>query len=68
MPTECERVFSAAKKTITPERNALSERVIEACECLKAWWRNKVHICHYRSYEEKEGKRYRRGRRTGGIA
>lgn len=42
MSTECERVFSAAKKTITPERNALSERVIEACECLKAWWRNKV--------------------------
>ena len=42
MLTECERVFSSAKKIITPERNALSERVIEACECLKAWWRNKV--------------------------
>jgi hypothetical protein len=39
---ECERVFSAAKKTITPERNTLSNKVIEACECLKAWWRNKV--------------------------
>ena len=42
MLTECERVFSSAKRTITPERNALSERIIEACECLKAWWRNKV--------------------------
>jgi hAT family C-terminal dimerisation region len=42
MSTECERVFFAAKKTITPERNALSDKIIEACECLKAWWRNKV--------------------------
>jgi hAT family C-terminal dimerisation region len=67
MSTECERVFSAAKKMISPERNALSGRVIEACECLKAWWRNKV-ISITISYEEKEGKRYRRGRRTGRIA
>ena len=42
MSTECERVFSSTKRTITPKRNALSERIIEACECLKAWWRNKV--------------------------
>jgi hypothetical protein len=42
MSTECERVFFAAKKTITLERNALSDKIIEACECLKAWWRNKV--------------------------
>src|ERR1700722_6525305 len=35
---ECERVFSSAKKLIAPERNALADNTIEACECLKAWW------------------------------
>jgi hypothetical protein len=39
MSTECERVFSSAKKLLTPERNQLSEDIIEACECLKAWWK-----------------------------
>ena len=39
MSTECERVFSSAKKLLIPEINALSEDIIEACECLKAWWR-----------------------------
>jgi hypothetical protein len=42
MSTECERVFSGAKRTITAERNRLSDTVIEACECLKAWWRQGV--------------------------
>jgi hypothetical protein len=28
--TECERVFSSAKKLITPERNTLAEDIIEA--------------------------------------
>ena len=42
MPTECERVFSSAKKLITPERNRLGENITEACECLKAWWRNSL--------------------------
>jgi hAT family C-terminal dimerisation region len=42
MSTECERVFSSAKKLITPERNQLEEDIIEACECLKAWWRNSL--------------------------
>jgi hAT family C-terminal dimerisation region len=37
MLTECERVFSSAKKLITPERNQLEEDIIEACECLKGW-------------------------------
>ena len=37
MSAECERVFSSAKKLITPERNALANDTIEACECLKAW-------------------------------
>ena len=38
MSAECERVFSSAKKLITPERNALADDTIEACECLKARW------------------------------
>jgi hAT family C-terminal dimerisation region len=42
MSAECERVFSSAKKLITPERNQLGEDIIEACECLKAWWRNSL--------------------------
>jgi hAT family C-terminal dimerisation region len=42
MSTECERVFSGAKRTIIPERNRLSESVIEAWECLKAWWREGI--------------------------
>jgi hypothetical protein len=40
--TQCERVFSAAKRTLTPERNALGMQVFEACECLQWWWRNGV--------------------------
>jgi hypothetical protein len=42
MSTECERVFSSAKKLITPERNQPGEDIIKACECLKAWWRNSL--------------------------
>src|SRR5277367_4459868 len=34
-----ERVFSSAKKLLTPERKQLAEDIIEACECLKAWWK-----------------------------
>jgi hypothetical protein len=41
MATQCERVFSAARRTLAPERNALGMKVIEACECL-GWWRNGV--------------------------
>jgi hypothetical protein len=35
---ECERVFSSTKKLITPERNRLTEDIIEASEYLKNWW------------------------------
>ena len=42
MSTECERAFSSINKLITPERNQLKEDIIEACECLKAWWRNSL--------------------------
>jgi hypothetical protein len=38
MSAECERVFSSTKKLITPERNRLTEEIIEASECLKNWW------------------------------
>jgi hypothetical protein len=40
--TEYERVFFGAKRIIIPERNRLSESVIKACECLKAWWREGI--------------------------
>jgi hAT family C-terminal dimerisation region len=36
--TECERVFNSAKKLLTPMRSCLKEDIIEATECLKAWW------------------------------
>jgi hypothetical protein len=42
MSVRCERAFSSAKKLITPERNQLGEDIIEACECLKGWWRNSL--------------------------
>lgn len=35
MATECEGVFSAAKRILPPDRNALEPKVIEACECLR---------------------------------
>jgi hypothetical protein len=33
--TQCERVFCAAKRTLTPERNALGATIIGGCECLR---------------------------------
>lgn len=38
MSVECERVFSSTKEKITSSRNRLQEDIIEATECLKAWW------------------------------
>ena len=38
MSAECERVFSSAKKLITPERNRMHEQIIEVSEYLKNWW------------------------------
>ena len=38
MSTECERVFNSAKKLLTPTRSCLKEDIVEATECLKAWW------------------------------
>jgi hAT family C-terminal dimerisation region len=37
---ECERAFSSAKRLITSDRNSLGDELIEALECLKAWWDN----------------------------
>jgi len=36
--TECERTFSSTKKFVTPEPSRLSDDIMEATECLKAWW------------------------------
>jgi hypothetical protein len=36
--TDCERTFSSGRKFVSPERNRLSDDIIEAVECLKAWW------------------------------
>src|SRR5947199_8712524 len=55
MSAECERVFSSAKKLITPERNQLEEDIIEACECLKAWWRNSLieqQVGHFKKQQQ----------------
>jgi hAT family C-terminal dimerisation region len=38
MSTECERVFSSTKKLLSPQRCRIKEDLIEATECLKAWW------------------------------
>jgi hypothetical protein len=37
-----ERVFSAARRTLIPERNVLGLKIFEACKCLWWWWRNGV--------------------------
>ena len=42
MATQCERVFSAARRTLTPKRNALGLKVLQACEYLRWWWRSGV--------------------------
>jgi len=34
---EYERIFSNGRKLISPERNRLSDDIIEATKCLKAW-------------------------------
>lgn len=39
MSSEVERVFSGTKLTISPNRNRLSEDIIEATECLNRWFK-----------------------------
>lgn len=42
MSAECERCFSSAKNTITDARNRLEPDSIEACECQRHWFINKL--------------------------
>ena len=42
MSTECERVFSKAKRMITDERSRLLPATIEANECQKDWLRKQL--------------------------
>jgi hypothetical protein len=35
-------VFPSSEKLLTPKRNQLTEDIIEACECLKAWWKKEL--------------------------
>jgi hypothetical protein len=39
MSDECERLFSSAKLTIVDRRGRLKADIIEACKCLRAWYR-----------------------------
>ena len=39
--------FSSAKRLIAPDRNALGDDLIEALECLKAWWDNGLVERHW---------------------
>ena len=43
MSDECERPFSSAKLTIVDCRGRLKADIIEACECLRAWY-GKPHV------------------------
>ena len=45
MSSECERVFSQAKKLVTDECNRLAADTIEACECQKNWLRHGIIHC-----------------------
>jgi hypothetical protein len=38
MSAEIERVFSSAKRLVTPERNRLNDDTIEITELLRYWW------------------------------
>lgn len=38
MSDECERLFSSAKLTVVDRRGRMKADIIEACECLRAWY------------------------------
>ena len=42
MSTEIERVFASSKRTITADRNSLSNESFEAIQCMKHWLDNKL--------------------------
>ena len=42
MSAEVERVFSSAKRALTPDRNALTIESLEVYELLRNWWRGDI--------------------------
>jgi len=42
MSDECERLFSSAKLLLTDRRPRLRMDIIEACECLRAWYGSRL--------------------------
>ena len=42
MSAEVERVFSSAKRLVTPNRNRLNDETIEILQLLKYWWDQQV--------------------------
>jgi hypothetical protein len=38
MSAEVERVFSSAKRLLTPERNSINDESLEIFEVLRNWW------------------------------
>lgn len=42
MSAEWERVFSSCKKMIAHDRNGPADDIIQATECLKAWWAREI--------------------------
>ncbi|KIX05612.1 uncharacterized protein Z518_03584 [Rhinocladiella mackenziei CBS 650.93] len=46
MSTEVERVFSSTKILISERRNRLSDDIIEASECLKAWQKEQLTLSY----------------------
>lgn len=53
MSDECERLFSSAKLTVTDRRGRMKEDIIEACECLRAWY-GKPQFEDYSDSEDNE--------------
>ena len=39
MSSECERIFSSTKILLSDRRARMKEDIIEASECLRAWFR-----------------------------
>lgn len=42
MSAEVERIFSSAKRALTPDRNALTVESLEVYELLRNWWRGDI--------------------------
>ena len=42
MSAEVERVFSSAKRLVTPDRNRLNDETIEILQLLKYWWEQEI--------------------------